>query len=310
MQIIERTTEFHIEEPTAIAIGKFDGIHRGHKEIFSNLFQAKKEGLKTAVFTFDPSPESFFCKKQVPELTTREEKRKLFEKMQIDYLVEYPFAQATAGVLPRDYVTDFLLHKMNGKLIVAGTDVTFGKGGKGNEALLRSMAKEYHFRLVIIDKILRGQKEISSSYVREEVTNGNMELVEELLGTPYFISGIVEDGKKLGRTLGIPTANIYPSKEKLLPPNGVYFCNVFCEGIKYQGVTNIGCRPTVQDGDRMSVETYLLDFDGDLYGRELVVKLLHFSRKEERFESVSDLSLCVKNDIHQAREYFKKFNQK
>ena len=304
MQIIEQTTEFHIEEPTAIAIGKFDGIHRGHKEIFSNLFQAKKEGLKTAVFTFDPSPETFFSKKQIPELTTREEKRKLFEKMQIDYLVEYPFAQATADVLPRDYVTDFLLHKMNGKLIVAGTDVSFGKGGKGNEALLKSMAKEYHFRLVIIDKILRGQKEISSSYVREEVTNGNMELVEELLGTPYFISGIVEDGKKLGRTLGIPTANIYPSKEKLLPPNGVYFCNVFCEGITYQGVTNIGCRPTVQDGDRMSVETYLLDFDGDLYGRELVVELLHFSRKEERFESVSDLSFCVKNDIRQAREYF------
>ena len=306
MQIIEQTTEFHIEEPTAIAIGKFDGIHRGHKEIFSNLFQAKKEGLKTAVFTFDPSPETFFSKKQIPELTTREEKRKLFENMQIDYLVEYPFAQATADVLPRDYVTDFLLHKMNGKLIVAGTDVSFGKGGKGNASLLRTMEKEYHFQLVIIDKILRGQKEISSSYVREEVAKGNMELVEELLGTPYFISGIVEEGKKLGRTLGIPTANIYPSSEKLLPPNGVYFCNVLCCGEKYHGVTNIGCRPTVQDGERMSVETYLLDFDKNLYGRELLVELLHFSRKEERFESVRELSLCIKNDICLARDFFEK----
>ena len=133
-----------------------------------------------------------------------------------------------------------------------------------------------------------------------------MELVEELLGTPYFISGIVEEGKKLGRTLGIPTANIYPSSEKLLPPNGVYFCNVFCDGVKYHGVTNIGCRPTVQDGNRMSVETYLLDFDDDLYGRELVVELLHFSRKEERFESVRELSLYIKNDICLARDFFEK----
>ena len=169
MQIIENTTEFHISEPTVIAIGKFDGIHRGHQKIFEKLFEAKKQGLKTAVFTFDPSPESFFSKKQQPELTTGAEKRSIFSKMQIDYLVEYPFRQETADVLPQDYVTDFLLNKMNGRKIVAGTDVSFGKGGCGDAALLEKMSKEYDFQFEKVDKIRLGEREISSSYIRVEV---------------------------------------------------------------------------------------------------------------------------------------------
>lgn len=306
MQIIQNTTEFHIDEKTVIAIGKFDGIHRGHKEIFARLAEAKAEGLKTAVFTFDPSPATFFSKQIVPELTTKEEKRNLFTQMQIDYLVEYPFAQETADVLPKDYVVDFLLRKMNGKKIVAGTDVSFGKRGAGDANLLREMAIQLGFELVIVDKIKRDNKEISSSFVRDEVLKGNMELVSELLGNPYFISGTVETGKKLGRTLGMPTANIYPSKEKLLPPYGVYFCNVYMGELCYHGVTNIGCRPTVLDGNRTSVETYLLDYEGDLYGKDLRVELLHYSRPEKRFESVEALRDCVMNDIQSAKHYFSK----
>lgn len=304
MRIIEHTTEFHIDEPTAIAIGKFDGIHRGHREIFAKLTEAKALGLKSAVFTFDPSPATFFSGKVVPELTTKEEKRKMFAKMQMDYLVEYPFTRITADVLPQDYVTDFLLTRMKGKMIVAGTDVSFGRGGKGDVFLLRDMMEAYHFDLQIVEKIKMQDKEISSSYVRDEVSKGNMELVCNLLGTPYFICGMVENGKKLGRTLGMPTANIYPPAEKLLPPNGVYFCNIILEDKKYHGVTNIGCRPTVRDGERMSVETYLLNYDGDLYGKELIIELLHFVRPEKRFHSVEELRACVMENIKEARAYF------
>lgn len=305
MKIIEKTTEFHIDEPTAIAIGKFDGIHMGHKKIFEKLSCAKKEGLKTVVFTFDPSPASFFSKESIKELSTKNEKRLLFEKMGIDYLVEYPFEQKTADVLPEDYVKDFLMEKMNGKIIVAGTDVSFGKGGVGDAALLEKMALVHDFQFVKVNKLKEGEREVSSSFVREEVIKGNMEHVKSLIGEAYCISGIVEEGKKLGRTLGMPTANIYPESEKLLPPNGVYFCDVEIEeNVVYHGVTNIGCRPTVKDGNRVSVETYLLHYDGDLYGKKLNVRLLHFVRAERKFDSVDDLKNCVLDNIAQAEKYF------
>lgn len=308
MRIIEKTTEFHIEEPTVIAIGKFDGIHLGHKEIFARLFLAKKEGFKTAVFTFDPSPAAFFSRKTVPELTTKEEKRRLFSDMGIDYLVEYPFARYTANIDPTDYVREFLLDKMNGKRIVAGTDVSFGKGGAGDADLLRQLSEELGFSLDILDKVTYEGREISSSYVRDEIMQGNVKKAALLMGCPYFITGIVENGKKLGRKLNMPTANIYPAEEKLLPKYGVYFCNVeIGDGIDdrvYHGITNIGERPSVSDGNRVSVETYLLDFDGNLYQKELKISLLQFKREETQFASVEELKEAVRQDIKDVRAYF------
>lgn len=304
MQIIENTTEFHIPYKTAIAIGKFDGIHRGHKELFGCLERAKKRGLKTAVFTFYPSPAAFFSGHEVKELTTDEEKRILFEKMGVDYLVEYPFCQETADVAPDVYVKEFLLDKMNGSVIAAGQDVSFGKGGKGDRKLLEKLSEECGFELVIIDKLKYGEREISSTYVREEILKGNMERAEQLLGEPFFVSGTVENGKKLGRRLGMPTANLYPSSNKLLPPNGVYFSRVSVKGKSYPGVTNIGRRPTIKDGNRISVETYLLDFEKEIYGETIKVELLHFRRPEQKFDGVEQLRLAVNANISEAETYF------
>ncbi|MBP3420998.1 MAG: bifunctional riboflavin kinase/FAD synthetase [Lachnospiraceae bacterium] len=304
MQIIENTTEFHIEEKTAIAIGKFDGIHRGHKEIFKCLQEAKKEGLKTAVFTFDPSPAAFFSGGNIKELTTKSEKRILFEQMGIDYLVEYPFDKETAGIDPTAYVTEVLLHKMNGACIVAGYDVSFGKGGKGSRRLLEQLSAELGFKLQIIDKLKYEDREISSTYVREEVAKGNMEKVQELLGEAFFVSGVVENGKKLGRRLGMPTTNLYPEEDKLLPPNGVYCSKVKVKDACYNGVTNIGSRPTVEDGNRISVETYLMDFDEEIYGEVIQVELLHFLRPEQRFDDVEQLKRAVLQNIEEAKRYF------
>ena len=304
MQIIENTTEFHIPYKTAIAIGKFDGIHKGHKELLKCLESAKETGLKTAVFTFSPSPAAFFSNEELKELTTLEEKRVLFEEMGIDYLVEYPFCRKTADVEPDRYVKEFLLDKMNGVLIAAGSDVGFGKGGKGDRKLLEKLSSEYGFRLEIIDKLKYQDREISSTFVREEVLKGNMEKAEELLGEPYFVSGRVEQGKKLGRRLGMPTANLYPGKDKLLPPNGVYFSKVSIKGAKYLGVTNIGSRPTVEDGDRISVETFLIDFEEKIYGEFIKIELLHYRRPEQRFESVEKLRDAVYENIREAEAYF------
>ncbi|MBO6015846.1 MAG: bifunctional riboflavin kinase/FMN adenylyltransferase, partial [Lachnospiraceae bacterium] len=140
VRVIANTTDFKIEEPTAVAIGKFDGIHRGHKELLAHVIQAKREGLKAAVFTFDTSPEVFFKKVRHRELMTAEEKRACFEKMGIDYVVEYPFNEETARISPQDYVKEFLLEKMSGRLIVAGEDLSYGDKGAGDANLLVSMA--------------------------------------------------------------------------------------------------------------------------------------------------------------------------
>ncbi|MGN0131837.1 MAG: bifunctional riboflavin kinase/FAD synthetase [Lachnospiraceae bacterium] len=304
MLIIENTTEFHIPDKTAIAIGKFDGIHRGHKALFRCLRRAKERGLKTAVFTFYPSPATFFSGHEVKELTTDREKRIMFEQMGIDYLVEYPFCKETAGVEPERYVTDFLLERMNGALIAAGEDVSFGKGGKGDRFLLEKLSKAYGFELEIIEKLKYGQREISSTYVREEVEKGRMETVAELLGEPFFVSGVVENGKKLGRRLGMPTANLYPSSDKLLPPKGVYFSHVCLHGEIYPGVTNIGSRPTVEDGNRVSVETYLLGLSEEIYGETIKVELLHYQRPERKFDSVEQLKNAVFKNIEEAKAYF------
>ena len=304
MQIIENTTEFHIPHKTAIAIGKFDGIHRGHKELLKCLENAKKTGLKTAVFTFFPSPAAFFSNEELQELTTREEKRVLFEEMGIDYLVEYPFCRKTADVAPERYVKEFLLDKMNGVLIAAGEDVSFGRGGRGDRRLLESLSSQYGFRLEIIQKLKYQEREISSTFVREEILKGNMEKAGELLGEPYFVSGRVKQGKKLGRRLGMPTANLYPAKDKLLPPNGVYFSRVKVKGKEYFGVTNIGNRPTVEDGNRISVETFLFNFEGKIYGEFLKISLLHFTRPERRFENVEQLRDAVYENIQEAKAYF------
>ena len=306
--MIESTTTFQIEEPTAIAIGKFDGVHRGHGELLSNILKAKELGLKAAIFTFDMSPEAFFKKIRYKELMTKEEKRAHFEQMGIDYLVEYPFNEESASIDPEKYVKDFLLHKMNGKLIVAGKDLSFGHKGAGDAALLQRLAEELSFEARIIGKICDEEREISSTYVREEVRKGNMEKVTKLLGKPYSISGVIRSGNRIGRTLGLPTLNLYPPEEKLLPPNGVYFTNVLMNGKVYQGVTNIGRKPTVGATQPMSVETHLFGFDEDAYGKFCQVQLLKFDRPEQKFEDLEHLKKAILDNVLNGKEYFRKLS--
>lgn len=305
MRVIESTTTFQIEEPTAIAIGKFDGVHRGHRELLSNVMKAKEQGLKAAIFTFDMSPEAFFKKIRYKELMTKEEKRAYFDQMGVDYLVEYPFNEESAGIAPEEYVKEFLLHKMNGKLIVAGADLSFGHKGAGNAALLQRLSGELSFEAKIIGKICEEGREISSTYVREEVRKGNMEKVANLLGKPYSISGVIRSGNRIGRTLGLPTLNLYPMEEKLLPPNGVYFSTVLLDGKEYQGVTNIGRKPTVGATQPMSVETHLFGFNEDAYGKSCEVRLLKFDRPEQKFEDLEHLKKAILENVLNGKEYFR-----
>ncbi|MDY5871418.1 MAG: bifunctional riboflavin kinase/FAD synthetase [Lachnospiraceae bacterium] len=303
MEIIQNTTEFHIESRTAVAIGKFDGIHRGHEKLLSCILEQKMAGMQAVVFTFFPSAAVFFGQAADAELTTREEKRKHFEKMGIDILIEFPLNQKTAAILPEEFVRKILVGQMHAGYIAAGTDLSFGYKGRGDQVLLNALAPELHYQVHIIDKVFENGREISSTYVREMVEKGDMITTRQLLGRPYSFEGQVERGNRLGRRMGMPTLNLYPKPEKLLPPKGVYYSRVLFEGGTYPGITNIGQKPTVNDTNTVSVETYLYDFDRDMYGKEIVTELLQFKRPEKKFEDIRMLKLQMETDIAEGRKY-------
>ena len=303
MQIIKGTTEFQIEGRSAIAIGKFDGIHEGHIKLLSYILAKKAEGLKAVVFTFDPPASVFFGKAGDRELSPLSEKRKFFEKLGIDILVEFPFNHETAAITAEKFIEKILVFQMHAAYIAAGCDLSFGYQGRGDKELLQNLSTVYGYRAEIIPKVMEGDREISSSYVREEVEAGNMEKAKKLLGRAYCVTGIVEEGRKLGRRIGIPTLNLYPRADKLLPPYGVYFSRAVFEEKVYQGITNIGKKPTVNQTDAVSVETYLYDFHENMYGREITVELLHFKRPEYKFSGVEELKKQMEKDLAAGRFY-------
>ncbi|MGN1181051.1 MAG: riboflavin biosynthesis protein RibF [Suilimivivens sp.] len=303
MQIIEGTAEFQIDGRSAIAIGKFDGIHRGHIRLLEHILAKKSLGLKAVAFTFDPPASVFFGRAGDRELSPIAEKRKFFEELGIDILVEFPLNNETASTPAAVFVEKILAFQMHASYIAAGSDLSFGYRGSGNKELLQEYAEKFDYQVEIIDKVMEGEREISSSYVREEVEAGNMEMVSKLLARDYSVTGTVEGGKKLGRKLGMPTLNLYPPKDKLLPPNGVYYSRVVCGEEIYNGITNIGNKPTVNDTVKLSVETYLYDFEGDLYGREIETQLLHFRRPEYKFVGVEALKKQMEQDIAAGRLY-------
>ena len=304
MLIIRGTAEFQIGEETAAAIGKFDGIHRGHQALLSHILRKKEEGKRAAVFTFDP-PASVFFGRNEKELTTLREKRSFFERLGIDILIEFPLNKQTAAIPAQEFVRRILAGQMRTVYLAAGEDVSFGDKGMGNRELLERLAPGYGCQVEIIPKVFQEGREISSSCVREEVLSGRMENAARLLGRSYSVSGTVEQGKKLGRRLGMPTLNLYPDEDKLLPPNGVYFSRVLFQEKSLYGTTNIGTKPTVNDTPALSVETYLYDYEGDLYGREITVELLHLRRPEMKFRDVSELREQMERDIRAGRNFHK-----
>lgn len=310
MRIIHGTTEFELEGKSAVAIGKFDGIHLGHQKLLECILEKKKNGLKAVIFTFDPPPSVLFGVSQDKELMTREEKRAAFEWLGVDVLIEFPLTYETAAILPKVFIEQLLCRQMKAAYIVAGTDVSFGAKGAGNASLLNEMSNICGYELRIIDKVCHNGKEVSSTYVREEVAKGQMEEVHKLLGAPYSIWGGVVHGNRFGRTIGMPTVNLMPSTNKLLPPNGVYYSEVYLEGRQYAGITNVGYKPTVSKELQMGVETYIYDFDKEIYGAWIGVALLGFKRTEKRFKNADELKMQMAKDIEEGKLYHNKIQRK
>lgn len=306
MQSITGTGQFQIEEPTVVTIGKFDGRHKGHQKLLRTMLDIKeKHGWKTAVFSFDMVPAGIVSGKPQTVITTNQERRNNLENMGIDYLVEYPFTQEVSHMAPEDFVKKILAGQMNARAIVAGTDCGFGYQRTGNAALLKELAARYGYEAVIIEKEQADHRDISSTYIKEELNAGHIEKVNTLLGEPYAIHGIVVHGNHIGSSiLGFPTANIHPPEEKHLPPYGVYVSRVLIDGAFYGGVTNIGKKPTVEGEYPVGVETFIMGLDGDLYGKRIEVQLLHFERPEQKFASLELLKEQIEQDKQSATTYF------
>lgn len=305
MLIIQKTTEIKLEKKSAVAIGKFDGIHLGHRKLIDRILEQKKDGTLAVIFTFEPSPETFFRGMEMKGLMTKEEKRLAFENMGIDVLIEFPLNRETAAISPERFITEYLVGKINAAFIAAGTDLSFGDKGAGDAGLLKRLSEANGYRVDIIDKVTFEGKQISSTLIREAVRDGNMENVEALMGEPYQIKGVVSHGRRLGRQLKMPTANIIPPETKLLPPAGVYYSYVWLDAVRYNAISNIGFKPTVSDDKVMGVETYIYDFNKDIYGKELTVEFLGFKRPEKKFDGLEALKAQIRTDIDDGRKYHK-----
>jgi len=311
MRVITGTREFQIEEPTAVTIGKFDGRHKGHQKLLREMLCFKeRQGLKAAVFTFDMAPAGVMAGRVQTVITTNQERRNKMAKMGIDYLVEFPFDQETAHMQPEEFVSEVLVRQMHARAVVVGTDCSFGYKGKGNAQLLKEMSESCGFEAVIIEKEQDDHRDISSTYVREELDLGNMEKANELLGEPYAIHGVVVHGNHIGGAiLGFPTANILPPPEKHLPPFGVYVSQVLVDGSLYRGVSNIGKKPTVAGESPVGVETFIMGLEENLYGKEIEVQLLNFERPEQKFASLKELKERIEKDKEYAAAYFERLSR-
>ena len=307
MDIISNTTQFQIWERTAVAIGKFDGMHLGHRYLIGELVRrahAAEEPLKTVVFTFDPSPAAFFSGQDIPELFTKEEKRDVFSSLDVDVLIEFPMNAETAAMPAEVFVEDVLSDALNAGLVLAGNDLSFGHMGAGNFELLESYATRLGFDAKRIDKVMYDGVPISSSRIRKAIRAGNIEEANTMLDGHYTFHGTVTHGTQLGHTLGFPTINLVPPAGKLLPPNGVYLSRAFIGDAgedPFLGITNIGTKPTVQDKGEIVSETFLYGEVGDLYGSSVRLELLSFRRPEQKFENVDALKAQLQKDIAEGR---------
>lgn len=296
MEIFKNTTEFQIEEPTAISLGKFDGLHQGHQLLVDRILKKKKEGLASLIFTFDFG--------ERPVLTLKEERRELLRREHVDYLVECPFVPALSHMEPEDFVQEVLKKRLHAKYLAVGTDFRFGYQRKGDYHLLQEMSESCGFQVEVVDKACWRGREISSTFIREELEQGHMELVNQLLGYAYSVTGEVLHGRQIGRTLGMPTTNLLPKEQKLLPPNGVYATRTVIAGEVFEGITNIGYKPTVGGESRKGVETYLFDLDRNLYGEIIQVQFYGYERPERKFPALEALKAQIEADVAWGKEYF------
>lgn len=296
MQYIDGVENYHSTKSCAITFGKFDGFHRGHQALIG-FVKALSHGeqMESVVCSIDKGANGV--------LTTKEEQ---IEKMkhEVDYLVNCPFSEEFRHIPAEDFIRDIIKGIFHAKYVVVGYNFRFGFRAEGDARFLESLAEKYDYKVVVIGKRHLYGRRISSTFIRDSLKRGEVDTANMLLGYNYGITGRICHGRKLGTSMGVPTINIEWPEKKLIPPRGVYLARVFVNGAWYNGVANIGRRPTVTDEPKVYFECFLLRFQGDIYGEEAKAEIIEFLRPEEKFGSIEELKARIKQDVIAAKNYF------
>ena len=295
-------------KPTVIALGFFDGVHRGHGALLRRTAEvACRLNATPAAFTFDRPPKEVVTGKPVPLINSTQERQELMERLYgIRQVIVAPFDHEMMTMNWEDFITKLLVGTYGAVHLVAGHDYRFGHKNAGTPELLQEKCRQLGLGCDIIPKVEYDGITVSSTYIRQLVESGQVERAAEFLGHRHCLSQTVTHGFRFGRTIGIPTINFTVPDHVLVPERGVYITRAYLpDGSSIAGVTNVGTRPTVSDSGKVSIETFLLDFDGDLYGRRIRLEFCRRLREEKKFESPQQLKDEVGKNIAQARAYFR-----
>lgn len=298
MTIIKSLDEVMNVENTVVTIGNFDGIHKGHiKLIKEAVEEAKLKKYKSVVFTFENHPMRYFRANSIKNVITNEEKVKIFKELGVDIVLMIPFDEYMTKVPATDFVKDILMEKLNCKMVIVGHDFAFARNKEGNASLLKTLGDKYDMNVKIIEPIKIKGRRVSSSYIRELIKEGKVCEIKSFLGRNYSLEGEVIHARKIGRTIGFPTANLKSDDKLIIPKNGIYAVKVYVENKIYYGATNIGYNPTV-NGRTLSIETNIIDFDKDIYGEIIKIEFLDRIRDEKKFDSIDELKSQLRKDVN------------
>jgi riboflavin kinase/FMN adenylyltransferase len=313
IKVFNNIDNVEFNQNTIVTVGTFDGVHLGHKEILAHLIQESNTNNKrSCIVTFHPHPQHIIqshSKKDLKLLTSIEERIYLFDKLGINSTLVIPFNREFSQLSAEEFILDILYKKLGFSDFLIGYDHSFGRNREGNYSLLKSLSEKYNFNVTQIGaKTIDNSQIISSTKIREALENRDIKLANKMLGWNYFITGIVREGHKRGRTIGFPTANVIPEEvNKLIPRNGVYVVKSNIDGVEYFGMANIGTRPTFLENAQALLEVHFFDLNMDLYGKELRVEFLSYVREEKKFEVIDKLVNQLKDDKQFSLDFLKDY---
>ena len=295
------------QQKRILALGFFDGVHIGHGALLNRCAQlAQETSLTPAAFTFDQMPREFLTGQTIPLINSAAEREYLIHRYYgIEQVLVHPLSREFLGLHWKTYVTQFLVEQLGAAHLVAGFDHTFGAKGEGTADKLQALCEELGIGCDILAPVSLLGEPVSSTRIRTLMESGDFDGAVALLGHPHVIQGTVTHGQRLGHALGFPTVNLLPDAHSVRLPAGVYAAEVAADGVNHPAVTNVGTRPTFYDDGAVHLESFLLDFDGDLYGKTITLALHQFLRPERRFPSPQALQEEIRSNIRQVQQYFR-----
>ncbi|MBZ4644289.1 MAG: riboflavin kinase / adenylyltransferase [Deferribacteres bacterium] len=304
MKVYKNLEQFDIQKDTVVTIGNFDGCHIGHRKIISRVVElSKKYNFEPVLFTFNNHPMKHFGA-NIELIMSDEKKAEVIFSLGIKHLISVDFTDEFANMSAELFAREILSKKLNARYVVVGYDYRFGKKRQGDFELLKMLSSKLGFNAIKIDKVEIDNITVSSTNIRKLIKNGDIELANKMLGREFEMSGIVTDGDNLGRLIGYPTANI-SFDNYIIPKYGVYITKTVVGEKKYPSLTNVGIRPTIKDSNELRIETYILDFDSDIYGKKIDICFLKYLREEMKFETFDELKKKIDEDVRKAKDFFK-----